>query len=53
MVTIYSRNIKLFKINFEKVNENYIFQIFFSEFARVSVIRGQLLDSTAYSKSKP
>ena len=39
MVTIYSRNIKLFKINFEKVNENYIFQNFFSEFARVSVIR--------------
>ena len=53
MVTIYSRNIKLFKINFEKVNENYIFQTFLSEFARVSVIRGQLLDSTAYSKSKP
>ena len=45
MVTIYSRNIKFFKINFEKVNENYIFQIFFSEFVRVSVIRGQLLDS--------
>ena len=29
MVTIYARNIKLFKIDFEKINENEIFQDFF------------------------